>query len=228
MVKVEDKKIFNEFYDKHNISDYFESDFKKDMYLIKFDKGEMIQNAGDKVDALYFMVSGYVKVNSPQENGKLKTICMIDDLEILGDIELFADMDYVNNVIAVQETYCLGLDMHRFKEVILKDPVFNQFLAKNLARIVLKNNVITSFNLLYSVETRVATYILLSMKDNYIKENLTELADLLATSYRHLHRVLNGMCEKGVLKKEGRKYYVIDIEGLKIMANESIETIEML
>lgn len=41
-------------------------------------------------------------------------------------------------------------------------------------------------------------------------ENLTEIAELLGTSYRHLLRTLSELCDKGILKKEGSSYIVTD------------------
>ncbi|WOO37548.1 cyclic nucleotide-binding domain-containing protein [Anaerocolumna sp. AGMB13020] len=41
-------------------------------------------------------------------------------------------------------------------------------------------------------------------------ENLTEIAELLGTSYRHLLRTLSELCDQGILKKEGSSYIVTD------------------
>jgi CRP/FNR family transcriptional regulator, putaive post-exponential-phase nitrogen-starvation regulator len=41
-------------------------------------------------------------------------------------------------------------------------------------------------------------------------ENLTEIAELLGTSYRHLLRTLSELCDKDILKKEGSSYIVTD------------------
>jgi len=73
-------------------------------------------------------------------------------------------MDYVNDIVAIKDTYCLGLNLSSYKEILLADSTFVQYMAKNLAKIVLLNNESASFNMLNSLETRVATYILLSAK----------------------------------------------------------------
>ncbi len=222
MQRIDDSNLLDAFYKEYKINEYFSRDIKEDVFLVKFTRGEVIQNAGDCVDILYFVVSGSVKVNSVQENGKSKLICIVNAFDMLGDIEVFADMDYVNDVIALKETYCIGLCLDDYREILLNDQVFTSYMAKSLARIVLKNNQSVSFNMLYSLETRVATYILLSAKENCFHENLTYLAEQMATSYRHLHRVLSGLCDKEILRKEGRKYIIADEEKLKALANESI------
>lgn len=122
----------------------------------------------------------------------------------------------------MKETYCLALNLNQYREIILEDAVFNKYMAKTTAKIVLANNLSTSFNLLYCLENRVATYILLTATDDFFQANLTSVAELLATSYRHLHRVLLNLCTKKILEKEGRCYKIIDKNRLKEMSNESI------
>jgi CRP-like cAMP-binding protein len=212
MERIENHRLIHNYYEKYRIKDYFATDFKEDMFLVKYSKGETIKHAGDSVDNLYFMVKGSVKVNSIQENGKSKLVCMVKDFDMLGDIELFAGMDYVNDVMAVTETYCLGINLKKYREILLNDVVFTQYMAKSLARIVLENNVVESFNMLNSLETRVVTYILQTAEEDCFNEPLTSLAERMATSYRHLHRVISGLCDKQVLAKEGRTYRIIDKE----------------
>lgn len=222
MHRINDNELLETLYNKYKIKQLFSTDIKKDLFLVKFKRGQLIQQTGDPVKTLYFVVDGSVKVNSVHENGKSKLICIIKAFDMLGDIEIFAGMDYVNDIVALKDTYCLGLNLEYYRDILLQDKTFTSYMAKSMARIVLKNNQSSSFNMLYSLETRVATYILLSAKDKCFQENLTYLAEQMATSYRHLHRVLSGLCEKGMLRKEGRVYRIIDEERLKSIGNDSI------
>lgn len=225
MKRINDNALLKILFERHKIDKYFDTDIRDDVYLVKFEKGETIQSTGDPVDILYFVVDGSVKVNREQKDGKSKLICIVNAFDMLGDIEIFADMDYVNDIVALKDTYCLGLNLGTYKDILLADPTFVQYMAKNLAKIVLLNNESASFNMLNSLETRVATYILLSAKNNCFKENLTHLAEQLATSYRHLLRVLSGLCEKNILRKEGRDYIIVDENRLKEMSDQTVSHI---
>lgn len=222
MKRVNDNELLKILFERHKIDRYFETDIKDDVYLVKFEKNETIQSTGDQVDVLYFLVDGSVKVNKSQMDGKSKMICIVNAFDMLGDIEIFADMDYVNDIVALKDTYCLGLNLTMYKEILLADPIFVKYMAKSLAKIVLLNNESSSFNMLNSLETRVATYILLSAKNKCFRENLTHLAEQLATSYRHLLRVLSGLCDKNILKKEGRDYIIVDENKLKEMSDQTV------
>ena len=89
------------------------------------------------------------------------------------------------------------------------------FLAKKLDYLCINS----STNLLYPLEKRLASYIntvAIFMEspdgDEYLwfNENLTYLAELLGTSYRHLLRTLNDLCTQGVIHKEKEGYRVVD------------------
>lgn len=78
-----------------------------------------------------------------------------------------------------------------------------------------------SINLLYPLENRLASYIMATMgNENRIEfdETLTEIAELLGTSYRHLLRTINNLVSKGILRKDKAGYEVIDEEMLSSLA----------
>lgn len=222
MIRINDERLLYELYEKYDVANYFLVDRRELMHLVKFEKDEIIQNFGDTNDELYIMVGGSAKVNSIQENGKAKLICIVKDFDIMGYIEFFANMNYSNEIVSLKETYCLVLNLRENKEIILSDPIFTKYMIESMAKMVLSNNIASSFNLLNSLERRLATYILLSANENYFNENLTSLSELLAVSYRHLHRVLMGLCEKDILLKKGKFYKIIDKKSLEDLADKSI------
>jgi len=146
----------------------------------------------------------------------------VDNFAIVGDIELFAGANCSTQSTVMKDTYCLVLSLDKYRGILLNDFVFTKHMAKELAEIILDNNESDSFNLLYPLETRVATYILLTSEDDIFKDNLTHVAELLATSYRHLQRVLKRLCDKGILIKEGRTYIINDVDELKDLSNRTV------
>lgn len=81
----------------------------------------------------------------------------------------------------------------------------------------------SSINLLYPLENRLASYILATgervnnNEERIIKfnENLTEIGELLGTSYRHLLRTLNNLSCKGAIRKKSNYFQVLDEKILK-------------
>ncbi len=99
---------------------------------------------------------------------------------------------------------------------------FLRYISSSLATKLSRNTRNCSFNLLYPLENRLATYILASNEDLRFHENLTLLSELLATSYRHLLRVLTQFCTIGLLKKYDSYYEIINFEALEELSNKTI------
>ena len=66
--------------------------------------------------------------------------------------------------------------------------------------------------------------ILKSENNGIFSYNLTECAELLCTSYRHLLRIINLFCNTNKLSKNGKSYKIIDRGYLESIASNSIIT----
>ena len=58
------------------------------------------------------------------------------------------------------------------------------------------------------------------------KENLTEVAEFIWTSYRHLLRELNRLVETGILEKSGKHYRIKDRAALKQKSRDFYHPLE--
>jgi len=80
-----------------------------------------------------------------------------------------------------------------------------------------------TINLLYPLENRLASYIMATRGAGsrvQFDETLTEIAELLGASYRHLLRTINNLINKGILKKDNYRYEIIDE---KMLGNLAID-----
>jgi len=75
-----------------------------------------------------------------------------------------------------------------------------------------------------SLESRLASFILKTEKDGIFSYNLTECAELLCTSYRHLLRIINLFCSTNKLVKNGKFYKIIDRSYLEKVSSNSLIT----
>lgn len=206
---------------KYKIEKYF-SDFdffNKYMQLVSFSKNDMVYEDKCTLDYIYFFLFGKLKVSSNRPNGKSLLLCFYEDMEILGDLELF-ELVYVSNTIkVVKESYCISIPVNNeiVREALLKDIKFLNFIAKSLAVKLYRISGVSSTNILCPLENRLAYYILFHAEKNISRcsghnkvfhESLNETAELLGASYRHLHRTLQQFVSKGILEKR-EDYYVI-------------------
>ncbi|MCH1624219.1 helix-turn-helix domain-containing protein [Ferdinandcohnia quinoae] len=80
------------------------------------------------------------------------------------------------------------------------------------------------------MEVRLASYLLsLSTEEEgniYYKEmrtsNLTEVAEIIGTSYRHLNRVIKKLVLEGLIERKKGSLYIKDLQRLRERANGHI------
>ncbi len=91
-------------------------------------------------------------------------------------------------------------------------------MALKLASLSVSNSV----NILYPLENRLASYILASYtnEDNNNTENLTQIAEFLGTSYRHLLRVVKEFELEKIIKRDNKKLVILDKDKLEDLAGD--------
>ncbi|MDU2112737.1 MAG: helix-turn-helix domain-containing protein, partial [Clostridiales bacterium] len=72
------------------------------------------------------------------------------------------------------------------------------------------------------LENRLASYILASYtnEDNNNTENLTQIAEFLGTSYRHLLRVVKEFELEKIIKRDNKKLVILDKDKLEDLAGD--------
>lgn len=172
-----------------------------------------------------FFVEGKAKVYKTLKNGKLLLLDFYKELDTLGDLELITNDLASCNVEAIEKCICIGIPIKVLKNIYYNDTNLLNFLCISLGKKLKKSSKNASINLMYPLENRVARYIIsintnLNSKMIKFDETLTEISELLGTSYRHLLRTLNRLCNNNILKKEEDYYIIIDYKKLEELAAE--------
>lgn len=225
MLRINDENKLEYYIAKYKMEDIFDKNMKKYMELILFNKNDHICRSTEKIEYFYFLVEGKVKVYTLLKNGKSLLLQFYKPLNIFGDIE-FVDIDKTSsNVQAMESTLCIGISMEKLRRNALDDTKFLKYICRSLGSKLDKFSKFSSINLLYPLENRLASYILaitpisdnLSNTDGIFTYKLTEMADLLGTSYRHLTRTINKLCNEKIIKKEKDSIIILNrdlLEGL--------------
>lgn len=227
MKKVCDAQIIDRYIQKYDQLKIFSKDIRPYMELVLFKKNEHICREGDDIKSLMFFVDGKAKVYTSLHNGKSLLLCFYQDFTMLGDVELFIRQPASSSIQAIEDSYCFAVSMEYVRSHLLNDPGFLCSAGRSLSSKLNRCSKNSSINLLYPLENRLASYILATGQRisgdkgaNTIefKGNLTEISELLGTSYRHLMRTLNILMQKGAMIKKPSCYEVIDEVILKKMA----------
>lgn len=220
MHKSKDIALIEKYIKLHDIENLFSSPIKENLELLYFNKRDLIFKEGTEISYLMFFVEGKAKVYMTLENGKLILISFYKELDTLGDLEFVTNDVASCNVEAIEPCVCIGIPINILKDRYNKDTKLLQFLCTAVAQKLKRSSKNSSINLLYPLESRLASYIISIgvTEDNPIfrfDETLTILSELLGSSYRHLHRTLNNLEEKMILEKKNNYYLVLDYKKLK-------------
>lgn len=223
---IDDSKKMNFYITKFHLKDYFRADYfpeyLKYMTLTKFSKGEYIYRQKENIQYIYFFVEGKIRVSSVLSNGKRQSLYFYTNFGILGDLELFNRANPHTTIQAANDSYCIALSLAYTKHLLYDDPVFLRQMAELLAQKLCNSSSNSSLNIYYSLVSRLCSYIYSSaekvLENNnevlVFREGLSETAELLGTSYRHLHRTLKSLKEMGILEKTKNGYKVINVSEL--------------
>lgn len=190
----------------------------------KFHKGQLILQQGEQPEYLYFLVEGRVKVFAASDVGKKLILAFNGPFSVLGDIEFVQHAPYLNTIEAITDVTMLKLPLSIVHQYGMQHLPFMTFILETLTRKFYINANASRFNLMYSVEVRLASY-LLSMtteEDALSVHHLRDVADLIGTSYRHLNRIIGQLSEEGYLERKNRIIRILDREKLHELAKHNI------
>lgn len=229
MKRLKDQSKLLSYINKFNINNFFEIDMVKDMELHSFNSGELIVRSYEEINYFYFLVEGKAKVYIPLKNGKSLLLLFYRPLQVIGDMEFLSYASTHGNVEALSNVICIGIPLDHLRKVASEDVKFLQFISRSLGKKLSNSSYWNAVNLLYPLENRLASYILVladhdegyTLSFNEIEiHKLTDMAELLGTSYRHLNRTLNTLCQKGLIKKKRYSIEIINRKGLEKLAED--------
>ncbi|WP_339238659.1 cyclic nucleotide-binding domain-containing protein [Paenibacillus sp. FSL R5-0517] len=199
-----------------------------ELRLLEAAKGEMICSKGERPERLYFLVQGKLKIYTTLPNGKSLLLRFSTSLSLVGDLELVNGKEAMNTVESVSKSLLLGISYRSLQNTYAENPKFLHFMLSQVTHKLYTFSNLSSLNMLYPVESRFASYLLSTMgQDDSSSEEiqtskLTELADMLGTSYRHLNRVVQDLCNRNIIRKVQRKLLICDLEQLRAIAGGNI------
>lgn len=229
MKEINDLELIQSYLHAHQIEAVFNEQLMPHLSLFCFDQGEFICSQGDTSEYLYVLVKGKVKVYNTSAEGKTLILSFKTPLEVIGDIEYVQGINIINTVEAVSPVHMIGVHHRRLKKYGSDYAPLLQFLLDIITEKFHLKTVSMSFNLLYPVEVRLASYLLSvsfddsdSLNTGQLRISIKDAANLIGTSYRHLNRVISQFCTEGLIERHKGFILVKDREGLGALAGDNI------
>lgn len=175
---------------------------------LTFANNEMIQQEAVPMTYFYLLLSGKAKIIKDQANGKRALLQFLHTGDSIGDLTLVGAEKQPKTVIALGQTSCIGIPIQLAKEQLMQDPLFVQALAKEIGEKLLLRMEYYTLQQTYPLDLRLAMLLLeASVADQY-QEKMTETAEFLGVSYRHLTFTLKRFKEQGFVQKQAQGYHI--------------------
>lgn len=190
-----------------------------------YKKNETIFLENDPGTALFFIISGKVKISRTSDDGKEVILSIISENDFFGEMAILDGMSRSASVIATEDSELYIIKREDFLELIKKHPEVSITLLSELtSRLRAADMKIKSLSL-KDAEGKVATVILQIADDvGKIKRGVVEieklplqqdLANMAGTSRETISRTLHSFVKKGMIELEGSKLRILDYEKFK-------------
>ncbi|GAA0382017.1 Crp/Fnr family transcriptional regulator [Bacillus horti] len=229
MKEIRDHELLHSYLTTYKLEEIFHEPLLPHMAIVSFDQGELICSQGEPSEYLYVLVKGKVKIFTTSPGGQALILSFKMPLDMIGDIEYVQGIDFINTVEAVSSVHMLCIH-HRWLKKYNKDHApFLTFLLEVITHKFYKSDTL-SRKLMYSADVRLASYLLSVSFDesDALFEgqqeaiSLKDVANLIGISYRHLNRVIQQFCSKGLIERKKGSIKVKDREGLRRLADQNI------
>lgn len=206
------------------LSDLFPDHVREEMYAANYASGERLFSQDDEAHTLYFLVEGKLKISMLSPEGKRLILAFKTPFDIVGDVEYVRECPFINTVEAVTDIVVIAIPYDALRKHMADNAAWLQFLLHTITQKFETKTRAMNFNLLYTVDVRVASYLLSMTPGQQMIEStsLIDMADLIGTSYRHLNRVLHQFEQAGWIVKKRGKITLIDRSALLEQAGQNI------
>lgn len=189
--------------------------------LLKYERGEWLLNEGHAIEYLYFLLAGKAKVSVSMESGRCLILCYYISKGIIGDMELMTGRHTaVSSMQAITPLTLIGLPLERYAASLRANLPFLLRVGAGLSEKLDAQVKSSAAIILQPFESRLCGYILETAQNGVFHETLTNVADELGCSYRHLLRSLQNLCDEGLLEKRKVGYGLADMAALRKRASE--------
>lgn len=187
--------------------------------VFHYEKGEYLCHIGDYLKYFLLIIEGRAKITVSSATGKTLLLCIDDKQGTIGSIEVMTDRIATATAQAIDKVSCIAIPIDSHINYLKNSVDFLNHLVIELGTMFARSSQNSATNILYPVQTRLCSYISLTQENGMFREKLTQVSELLGTSYRHLLRTLDALCKQNVLQKCKGGYKVLNQDKLNKLSD---------
>jgi len=189
--------------------------------LRKIPRNTIILHAGDRTDNIYFVLTGLLKVQVSDEEGREVILSMLGPGELFGEMGVLDDHPRSATVLTVDQSDVVVMGKADFKQCLLENPDVSLFIMRNLTRrLRLADRNIESLALL-DVYGRVAR-LLLEVAEvvdgrRIVTRKLSkqDIAKMVGASREMVSRVMRDLMAQGFVQEQDGQLILIDLAAFR-------------
>lgn len=183
-----------------------------------FPKGSSIYKINKSITHCYLILSGMLKIYIDHENGRRSILDFAGKYDWLGELSLFCVETDIKENRVLDDTICLKFDINYLRQICKENAEISYYFSTYTSNKLLMRSYRMSEYMNYSLEKRLASFILKYQNDGKYNIPHTDVSEYMNISYRHLLFVIKKFCEDGLLEKE-KGYIITDFEKLEEISN---------
>lgn len=191
------------------------------MQFRQYAKGLIVLHEGEEADALCFLLEGRLKVVTFTESGKEVGLSVIEPVCHFGEMALIDNLPRSASVVTVTKSLVAVLPKANALTWLLQEPSISLRLMKDLVQMLRNANQQLLLLGYQHAQTRIAALLLQTLHEQNRQGQIAaplsqqDLANMTNTTRETVSRVLNQFVDAGILKREGRRLVILDVERLK-------------
>ncbi len=194
---------------------------------MKFGRGEIIFQEGDRASGFYIVAKGKIKVFKLSFEGKEQILHIYGPGHTFGEVPVFEGKSFPASSMALEASTILFLPRDSFVELLTASPALAMNMLADLSRRLRAFTVQIENLSLKEVPARLAAYII-TLAQEAAEKNGTEkmpekvtlpiskaqLANLIGTTPETVSRIFKKMADADLIKVQTKDILIQDLDGL--------------
>lgn len=192
------------------------------LQIRSFRKNEVVLKENDPADALCLLLVGKLKVVSFTASGKEVGLSVIEPVSHFGEMGLIDNQPRSAYVVATTKSQVAFLPNTAALNTVFQDPTISIRLMRDLVQMLRNTNQQLLLLSYQHAQTRIAALLLDTLQvyqrtgmEAHDPLSQQDIANMTNTSRETVSRVLNQFSEAGILKRDGKRLFISDVNRLR-------------
>ena len=198
--------------------------------LHDYRRGTYLFHQGDTAHDVHFLAEGRVEITSTSITGHRQFHTMLEPPQFFGELGALGQMKRTASALAVEPTTTLSVPGEAFLDVLVSHHEASRAVFRALARQISEHEVLIEDLLYLDLKGRVAKRLIglctpsfeeLPDDGTVLPSVVThaDLASLSGGSRENVTRILSDFQRRGLVKRNGRRLVLANVEGLSRLAS---------